>query len=276
MKRQLKVIASLALFSIAVYVLAQVQVVNRGGQGPSVGRTDAQATGGAVASRADGTPQSSAVYAMRKHIAGQINILRLQAKAAGRTSEAERLLEVSCWAVLASMTPEQQRYEIDHVWRLSHYKPSGEWAHVAAAPSMVSDLLKVSSTVNTKIAALAKAGSDRRMIPYKEFDARLRQHAKQTGQDFNRIHNEHLRDFHFELAKGIAFKMGRTSIPTNYDEVLALLAVAAAKDNASDISKIRSLLTPAQQAEWSRIEKACLDKAAIAANGGNPFQATGN
>lgn len=208
MYKHLRFTAIPGLASIALFALAQIAVVNDGGVASGQAKASIYPRGEAVATRAEGPAQNPAISRMRSSINSQLNVLFFKENSEGRREIDDRILQVSNWAVLAGMTPEQQRFEIDHVLQLGKWKPNDGWDNVAAAPSMVSELLKLSP---------------------------------KTSREIQKILDE-------SLAK-------RTDN----------------SDGASGTKRVRALLTPAQNAEWTRIERTALEMARIAIPGADPF-----
>lgn len=274
MHKQLKTTAILGLLSIALFALAQVQVVRRGGD--ASGRTEAGVNPGgqAFASRADGPAQNPAIWRMRWSINTQLNISFLKAKVEGRRDVADRILQVSCWAVLAGMTPDQQRYEIDNVWQLGKWKPNDAWDNVAAAPSMVSELLKLSPEASREIQKILDESLARRIKDSDRLAEEIRKSAREKGLDFNRVYNEEARRITTERAVALAAKTGRSTRFDSYDEVLLFLTQVGPNHGANETKRVRALLTPAQNAEWTRIERTALEMARISMDGGDPFAPT--
>lgn len=270
MKKTLKVIAAVALASITVYALAQVQVVGRAGGGQKL--TSQSGQGIAMARMADqSVPQAPAITALRTSLAGELDTLILETRQAGKENAANTLREIACWSVLTTMTKAQQQYEIKNVWRLSEFMPNGEWDHVAAAPSMVSELLKVSPEVNAQIDALRRQFVREKMKPYDEFGARIRRETDRSGADYNRIYRERIDAFRIERATQILQSRGKRVAGLTSSQASLVLSEDSRAKNAVHIKTIRSLLTKAQNDEWSRIEAATRHRVALLQNGANPF-----
>lgn len=273
MNKQLRFLAGLALASIAFYALAQVQIVDGG---RTTGAVAERAGGQAIASMVRSSPQNEAVSAMRSQISGQVNTLWHEAKAAGRGDAAERLMQVACWSALTTMTPDQQKHEIQNVWQLGKYKPNGDWDHVTKAPSLVNSLLDVPAEKSAKIKSLRDAARRSAMAPYDDLTERVNDRVRQEGGDFSAIYNADLKKLHVELASQYARRNKLSLDTSNPDAVPAMLARQTAEAYEPVFLKIRSLLTKEQQAEWVRIERTCLQNAKIAAQGGNPFNSPSN
>lgn len=218
-------------------------------------------------------PQNAVVSAMRAEVSGMINHLWQTARAKGDEAAAARLIEVSCWAVLASMTPEQQRYEINSVWQLGRHKPGGEWDHVASAPTLVSGLLKVDSKLESQAKSISDAFRKARMKPYDDYASGFR--AKSADGTYSAaVYNAGLPGLHKRLAAEFLKSQKRPVLSgMTHDTALAILAEKTVMDQKPEFNKIRLLLTPGQQDEWKSYVNTCLLKAKLAASGQNPFDA---
>lgn len=274
MNKPLRLLAGLGLASIAFYALAQVRVVGTHASGNDQGEravvvgTRGGSAGGPPQAMMASIRQSPAVMAMRIEVLGKINTLRMRAKANGLADRAQTLLEVGCWSGLASMTPDQQEYEKTFVWQLGKFKPNGEWDHVASAPSMVSELLKVTDEVNRKIEGISSRWTVYRMRPYDEASKKLAKRHNARSQAFRDAYDGVLKQIHYRLAAEFT---GKSAQGMTHDEVLAILAERTQASKEKERKEVRALLTPKQLAEWDRYADVCLSMAERAWKGDPAF-----
>jgi hypothetical protein len=164
MKKHTKILAAVgALACAAVTVGSLVQTRTK--------VTGDQSAGGAnIASKAgDAEPMRVMQGVLSRHM---INVQNYLIEKYNDDKVTTAVILKHCEAQLTLRTPGQQKHEINEVWEVDKWRPTGEWQNMKGVPSLVNELLRVDPAVEKEIQALEDKISDEFMKPLRDFIAR--------------------------------------------------------------------------------------------------------
>lgn len=189
-----------------------------------------------------GRPAYKASNAVQKvlkwHFINRQNAEIELAQATGKDSVVDNVIKVNCYYVLTVEQPDEQKHEINDVWQTSKWVPNDAgWAAVSKAPSLVHELLTVDTETLSKVQAKWDEVEDAFMKPYR--DAIHRAAATPGFDSLPELERNRL--------------IQKETDKVNAGRSIVERSAASVVRSKKVIDYVRSLLSPAQKAEFDQI-----------------------
>lgn len=167
MEKTLRYLGLAAVIGAVGIICAQGAVrVRSGGTAP--------AGQGAQAVAAARHANNSVVQMLQSYFSNKQSLEIEKAEAAGRSDRVQPIIQASCAAFLTTLTPPQQKVEIEQVWQLSKWRPGDkDWAAVTKTPTLINHLLKIEKAVLDKVEAFTDRQWQEFTKPMDEIDRKM-------------------------------------------------------------------------------------------------------
>lgn len=248
MEKTLRYLALAGVLGCAAIIAAQQL---RGGGTASL-RQSGGASADRLASIAMQHDSISVLQALQRYFWSHQDLEIERAKLAGHPERVNLVIQASCAATLTTLTPQQQKKEVQQVWQLDKWRPNDtEWRAVSKSPSMVDRLLHIDS------ASLAKVDSNwngivaRFMQPLQDVGAKLSRTPGWATADQQTRNNM--------LYKANQEIIGKKSLIQRIEEHV--------QRTEANLNFAYSLLKPDEKAEFDAIKNR-FDRQLLAAAGG--------